>query len=108
MQRRKIIQSALTTNDHLTISNTTIMPVDQLISALGQIDNISYVEASINMLHACVVSVDLVQVNDLQQLGIKGVFVSGNKIRMVIGDDALIIAKSIQQKIEESKPVLES
>lgn len=99
------MRAALTTNDHLTVSQSTQIPITQLLTALGSIENISSVSANINVLHAILIDSSKIDYDALEQLGIKGLFLSGDKLRMVIGDDAVVVADLIQQ---QKQSVLES
>lgn len=87
--------TATNTNDHLTVSQTTSIAVTGLIRALGGLDNIKATTSSINVLNVLLHDEGLVDYDELKRLGVKGLFLSGHKLKMVVGDDAAVVGQLI-------------
>ncbi len=70
---------------------------NDLISALGGVDNIVSCQNQVSRLNVIVKNIDVVETEKIMNLGAKGAFVSNDKVQIMLGDNA----KEITDKLRE-------
>ncbi|MFJ9605820.1 glucose PTS transporter subunit EIIB [Kitasatospora sp. NPDC101176] len=76
---------------------------DDIVEALGGLDNIEEAEGCITRIRVSVLDSDLVCAKKLKSLGAFGVVQMGTAIQVVVGPTADIVAGEIQDRIDANE-----
>lgn len=87
------------TQDIIQISVANDNKVDLIVKALGGMDNITDIQATINNVKITLKDINIIDQDKIKALGAKGSFLNNNKITILFGDNSKDIANKIQNKI---------
>ncbi|MGL4647712.1 MAG: hypothetical protein ACRCVI_03205 [Mycoplasmoidaceae bacterium] len=98
--KNKAKQIAHVENEELTLSDEIKINVDQLISALGTISNITNCDHTISAVKVYVKDLSIVNVDGIKKLGVKGVMKGKDYISFIVGDYSHLLKEKIIKLIE--------
>lgn len=87
------------TQDIIQISVANDNKVDLIVKALGGMDNINDIQATINNVKITLKDINIIDQDKIKALGAKGSFLNNNKITILFGDNSKDIANKIQNKL---------
>ena len=74
--------------------------IDNLLVALGNIDNVCSVKVDNGRLKFLVSDLEIVDFDTLKKMSTAGVFITGNNIKLLFQYDALTICKTVSSMIK--------
>lgn len=93
---KKVITNNENVLKKLKTSNKINFDINDLISALGGLENIIDLEASLNSLKVAIKNKANVNQESIKKLGAKGIMLSSNKVSIIFGDNSLAICEAIK------------
>ncbi|WP_391591741.1 PTS transporter system subunit IIB [[Mycoplasma] cavipharyngis] len=98
--KKQVLIEAQEIRTSLKTSAATSVDINQLITALGGIDNIKTVSGTVNTVKVILSNYEKINKPVLVKIGVKGLMVNEHNLKMIFGDDSKVIANQIDQAIQ--------
>lgn len=93
--KKEANKQALIKNDQLTLNTVALPDISALTNALGGLDNIKSISATISTITFQVTAMEKLDFDHLKKIAIKGVIKSNDNVTLIIGDCAMTIKEEI-------------
>ncbi|WP_412032502.1 hypothetical protein [Malacoplasma muris] len=97
--KNKAKKQATLTNTELTVTHTIPIDVNQFISYVGGIENITSTSASISSIKLNVNDTNIIDVDSIKKIGAKGVMLSDKCVTCLFGDFSKELSNKINSMI---------
>ncbi|XQP55638.1 MAG: hypothetical protein ACOQNY_02415 [Mycoplasmoidaceae bacterium] len=93
--KKEALKQSQNSNDQLTLNTVALPDVNLLVGALGNIENIVTVSATISTITVEVTNLEKVNMELLKKISTKGVIKSMTNVTLIIGDCAMALKDKI-------------
>lgn len=97
--KNKAKKLAKQVNSEIKVNENIDFNIDELITELGGLENISSVSSTLSCLIVELKDKTLIEINNFNKFITKGVFLTNNKLNLIFGDNSKYICTLINNKL---------